>query len=88
MDDPVPSWATFTEVLAVLPLFPSLHSQKYVLSAFPPVAGADQVTVSWSATVLVAVGAVGVAGTVVAVTFTLDDESEVPAAFVAVTVTA
>jgi hypothetical protein len=38
--------------------------------------------------VLVAVGALGVAGTVVAVTFTLDEESEVPAAFVAVTVTA
>ena len=69
----------------MLPLFPSLHSQKYVLSAFPPVAGADQVTVSWSATVLVAVGAAGVAGTVVAVTVVVADAAEVPAAFVAVT---
>jgi hypothetical protein len=72
----------------VLPDFESLLSQKYVERAFPPVAGASHETVSWFATVLDAVGAAGVAGTVVAVTFTLDEDCEVPAAFVAVTVTA
>ena len=58
-----------------------------MLSAFPPVAGADHETVSWSATVLDAVGAVGVAGTVVAVTVVVAEAAEVPAAFVAVTLT-
>jgi hypothetical protein len=56
-----------------------------VLSAFPPVAGADHETVSWSATVLAAVGAVGVAGTVVAVTVVVDEAADVPALLVAVT---
>jgi membrane protein DedA with SNARE-associated domain len=54
--------------------------------AFPPVAGAVQLRVSWF-TPAVAVGAVIVAGTVVAVTVVVDEAAEVPAVFVAVTLT-
>ena len=54
--------------------------------ALPPFAGAVQVRVSWS-TPAVAVGAAGVAGTVVTVTAEeAVDAAEVPAALVAVTV--
>ena len=54
--------------------------------AEPPFTGAVQETVSWS-TPAVAVGAEGVAGTVVTVTAADATEAcEVPAAFVAVTV--
>jgi len=54
--------------------------------ALPPFAGAVHDTVSWF-TPVVAVGAEGVAGTVVAVTEDdAADAAEVPAAFVAVTV--
>jgi len=50
----------------------------------PPVAGATQLTESWLTNGL-AVGAAGVAGTVVAVTVAVAEDAEVPAAFVAVT---
>ena len=54
--------------------------------AFPPFAGADQLTVS-KLTAVVAVGADGVAGTVVTVTAEeAVDAAEVPAALVARTV--
>ena len=71
----------------MVPDLASLLSQEYPVIAFPPVAGADHETVSWFATVLAAVGAAGVAGTVVAVTVVVADAAEVPAAFVAVTLT-
>ena len=80
------SCETVTDVEAVDPPFPSEDAQVYPVIAFPPFAGAVQETVS-SLTPAVAVGADGVAGTVVAVTEEdADDAAEVPAAFVAVTV--
>ena len=58
----------------------------YPVIVLPPVAGATQVTVSARAAVDT-VGAAGVAGTVVAVIeLEAVDASEVPTAFVAVTV--
>jgi hypothetical protein len=58
----------------------------YPVIADPPFAGALQETVSWF-TPVVAVGADGVAGTVViAIAEEAEDAAEVPAAFVAVTV--
>jgi hypothetical protein len=48
----------------------------------PPVAGADHVTWSWSATVEVATGAAGASGTDVTVTPAVDVEaSDIPALF-------
>jgi hypothetical protein len=52
--------------------------------AVPPVAGATQLTVSWL-TCGVAVGADGVAGTVVTATVVVSEAEDVPVAFVAVT---
>ena len=58
----------------------------YAVIAFPPFAGAVQ-DIESSLTPAVAVGALGVAGTVVAVTEEdAEDAAEVPAAFVAVIV--
>lgn len=69
----------------VLP-FPSEDAQVYEVIADPPFAGAVQEIVSWS-TAVVAVGAPGVAGTVVINTpVEAEDAADVPAAFVAVTV--
>ena len=54
--------------------------------AFPPLAGADQLTVSYKApSGDEAVGADGVAGTVVTVTLPEDVEGELPEALVATT---
>ncbi len=66
--------------------FPSEDAQVYEVIADPPLLGAVQDTVSKS-TPVVAVGAEGVAGTVVTVTAADGSEAaEVPAALVAVTV--
>ena len=71
---------------AVELVFPSEAAQTYEVIAEPPFAGAVQETVSKS-TPVVAVGALGVAGTVVTVTAEdALDAAEVPAALVAVTV--
>jgi hypothetical protein len=53
--------------------------------ALPPLAGAVQVILSTPADGLDAVGAAGVAGTVVAVTVVVPEAGDVPAALVAVT---
>jgi hypothetical protein len=65
---------------------PSEDAQVYEVIPDPPFAGADQEILSWL-TCVVAVGAEGVAGTVVIVTAPeAEDAAEVPAALVAVTV--
>jgi hypothetical protein len=64
--------------------FASLLSQKYKVIGVPPVAGASQLTASWL-TCGVAVGAAGVAGTVVTATVVVVDSGDVPKEFVALT---
>jgi len=71
-------------VPAVELVFPSEAAQTYEVIADPPFDGAVQETVSKS-TPVVAVGAEGVAGTVVAVIEFVVVAAEVPFAFVAVT---
>jgi len=78
------SCATVTDVPAVELVLPSDAAQTYEVIAEPPFAGAPQLTVSWL-TPAVAVGADGVAGTVVAVMLFVTVAVEVPLAFVAVT---
>ena len=70
---------------AVELVFPSEAAQTYEVIAEPPFAGAVQETVSKS-TPVVAVGALGVAGTVVTVTEEDVVPLAVPAAFVPFTV--
>jgi len=82
------SFVTTAERLAVVPVFTgdSLDSQRYVVIADPPLAGAVQVIVSWL-TPAVAPGADIVAGTVVIKTLAVaSDAGDVPAAFEAVAV--
>jgi hypothetical protein len=74
-------------VEVVLPVLASDANQTYDEIAFPPFAGAVQVTLSTPADGVAAVGADGVAGTVVAVTVVAEDAADVPDAFVAITVT-
>ena len=69
---------------AVVLVFPSDDAQTYEVIAAPPFAGAPHVTVSKS-TPVVAVGADGVAGTVVAVIEFVVVAVDVPLSFVAVT---
>ena len=90
--DVVASCATTADVEAVFPVLPSDEFQVYSEMAFPPVAGAVQVTVSLPVvTPVVAVvtpGLAGAAGTVVIGTAGDDaaDADDVQEAFVAVTV--
>ena len=67
-----------------VPDFPSSHSQEYRVMADPPSDGAVQETSSTSAVVEDAVGALGVAGTVVTVTVCVPEGSDSPELFTAV----